>query len=309
LFSVERNWIRAMAAAALRLLRPLIRAASFIAPSTTGTLAFKVFCTPPRRKERSGNGKGVARTAATRLARATAIAVPFPCGSVSAYLFEPPGRRVPSSPRPTVILVHGWSSEAAFMTAFVSPLTEAGFRVVAFDLPGHGNSTGRELNIPLGVASLAAVAHAFAPVHAIVTHSFGGAIAMAAMAGSVPAQPQVKTARLAMIAAPSSISLITRGFGQTIGLGARGQAALERRIHIVAGAPVESFEGRDQLAAIGQPTLLVHCHDDRELGFHHAEALAKAGAFVELEATSGFGHRRILQAKPVVQAVTRFVCA
>lgn len=296
-----------MSSPALRLIRPLVHFSSLVAPRTTGRLAFKAFCTPPRRKQRSAQNGSAVKTAQGRLAGAERHAIPYPCGSVTAYVFEPEGAAEFEEPAPTVLLLHGWTSEAAFMTAFVAPLTEAGFRVVAYDLPAHGASTGAELNIPLGVASLAAVAQAFGPLHAIVTHSFGGAIAMAALAGSVPGQPTVSARRLAMIAAPSSVAQITRQFGATIGLGRRGQAALERRIHVVAGNPVEAFEGRDQLQAIRLPTLLIHCRDDRELEFRHAEALAKAGPFVTLEPVKGFGHRRILQARPVVESVTRFV--
>lgn len=295
-----------MSSPALRLIRPLVRLSSFVAPRAAGHLAFKAFCTPPRAKPRPAR-TGAVKSAQQRLDGATRHAIPYPCGSVATYVFEPSDAAEFEAPAPTVLLLHGWTSEAAFMTAFVAPLLEAGFRVVAYDLPAHGASTGAELNIPLGVASLAAVAHAFGPIHAIVTHSFGGAIAMAALAGSVPGQPAVSARRLAMIAAPSSVAQITRQFGATIGLGRRGQAALERRIHVVAGNPVEAFEGRDQLAAIALPTLLIHCRDDRELGFHHAQALAKAGPLVTLEPMKGVGHRRILQAKPVVESVTRFV--
>jgi pimeloyl-ACP methyl ester carboxylesterase len=241
------------------------------------------------------------------LSKAQKISVPFACGSVAAYLFEPANASFQAAPSPTVILVHGWTGQAAFMTSFVAPLLAGGFRVVAYDLPAHGESTGSELNIPIGVASLSAVARTFAPIHAIVSHSFGGTIALAALAGTIPGEPRIRAGKLAMIAAPSSMTVITRSFGATIGLGARGQAALERRIHIVAGTPVQSFEGAEQLAAIAMPTLLVHCRDDREVGFQHAEALAQAGGFAELVPVNGLGHRRILQAKPVVESVTRFV--
>ncbi|MGO4173014.1 alpha/beta hydrolase [Bosea sp. TAF32] len=292
-----------MTASALRYMRPLVRAASFVAPSATGRLAFRLFCTPAKPSKR--NRKSGEQATATRPGQASRRAIPFPCGSVQAYVFEPEA----VVPAGTVLLVHGWTGEAASMTAFIEPLLAAGFRVVAFDLPGHGASTGRELNIPLGVASLAAVARVFGPLHAIVTHSFGGAIALAALAGSVRGQPAVSTGRLVLIAAPSSITEITRQFGAAIGLGKRGQAALERRIHVVAGNPVEVFEGALQLEAIGLPTLVIHDRQDRELGFHHAQALAGAGAFVTLEATDGLGHRRILKARPVVESVARFVGA
>lgn len=297
-----------MPSAALRVIRPLVRIGSFIAPRTAGRAAFKLFCTPPGRpKPDSRPGKAVA-SARSRLDGAIRQAVPYPCGTVSTYLFEPePRLQDGEAPAPTVILLHGWNSEAAFMTAFVQPLLAQGFRVVAYDMPAHGASTGRELNIPLGVAALAAVARVFAPVHAVVSHSFGGAIALAALARSVPGQPRVKASRLALVSSPSSMTTLTRDFGATIGLGRRGQQALERRIHSVAGNPVEVFEGREQLAAIGLPTLVIHDRQDRELPFLHAEALAAAGPFVTLQETSGLGHRRILQAKAVVESVTRFV--
>lgn len=295
-----------MSAASLRLLRPLVAVSSFIAPGPAGRLAFRAFCTPPRPKVRNGKVATAVKAVTARLSAAQQVSVPYACGSVAAYVFDPPGA-AGAEARETVILLHGWSGQAAFMTAFVPPLLAAGFRVVAYDLPAHGRSTGNRLNVPIGVASLAAVARAFRPVHAIVAHSFGGSIAMAAMARTVPAQPGVRAGRLVLIAAPSSLRQLTRGFGGTIGLGARGQAALERRIHVVAGAPVEAFEGRDQLAAAAGPTLVLHCRDDREVGFEHARALAEAGPFVRLEALSGLGHRRILQSRTVVDEVSRFV--
>ncbi len=296
-----------MSGATLLLFRPLVRVTSLIAPRTVGRLAFKAFCTPPRQKQGNANRNPAVKSASARLAQARPVAIPFPCGSVAAYLFEPARPPVPPLRTMTVILVHGWSGQAAYMTAFVAPLVEAGFRVVAFDLPAHGVSTGSELNIPIGVACLTAVARAFAPVHALVTHSFGGAIALAALAGTVPAQPRIRAEKLVLIAAPSSMAGVTRRFGRTIGLGSRGQTALERRIHVVAGAPVEAFEGRAQLEALGLPTLVVHCRDDRELGLENAQDLAAAGGFVRLETMAGLGHRRILQAKAVVRSVADFV--
>ncbi|PTM40720.1 alpha/beta fold hydrolase [Bosea sp. 124] len=294
-----------MAVSLLRLLRPVIRISSLIAPRLTGRLAFTAFCTPPRPKQGANRAPAV-KSITARLDGAARISVPFPCGSVTAYLFEPPAIAEPE-PAPTVILLHGWTGEAAFMSAFVAPLLRAGFRVVAFDLPAHGQSTGAELNLPIGVASLAAVARAFAPVHAIVAHSFGGSIALAALAGTVPAQPRVTAKRLAMISPPSSMAQVTRQFGTTIGLGRRGQAALAARIHSVAGVPVAAFEGVDQLARFGGPTLLVHCRDDKEVPFADAEALAEAGPFIRLESMQGLGHRRILQSRRVTAIVADFV--
>lgn len=294
-----------MATSLLRLLKPVIHVSGLIAPGLTGRVEFKAFCTPPGRKQAANRATAVKSTHA-RLGGATRVSVPYPCGSVAAHVFEPldDSRGEPAS---SVILLHGWTGEATFMSAFVAPLQRAGFRVVAFDLPAHGQSTGAELNLPIGVASLAAVARAFAPVHAIVAHSFGGSIALAALAGTIPAQPRISAERLALIAPPPSMAEVTRWFGTTIGLGRSGQRALEARIHNVAGVPITAFEGVDQLARFDKPTLLLHCRDDREVPFAHAEELASAGPFVRLEALQGLGHRRILQSRHVAAAVADFV--
>jgi pimeloyl-ACP methyl ester carboxylesterase len=295
----------AMAISFLRLLRPVVRAAALIAPTFTGRIAFTAFCTPPRSKQGTNRAAAV-KSVGARLDAATRLSVPFPCGSVAAHVFEPAAGSA-DAPLRSVILLHGWTGEAAFMSAFVAPFQQAGFRVVAFDLPAHGQSTGRQLNVPIGVASLAAVARAFAPVHAIVAHSFGGSIALAALAGTVPAQPRVEAQRLALLGSPASMTEVARWFGATVGLGKRGQQALEARIHDVAGVPVSDFEGKTQLARFRRPTLLLHCRDDREVPFAHAQALAEAGPFVRLEALQKLGHRRILQSRKVAAMVADFV--
>ena len=184
----------------LRLMRPLARLGEKLAPGLTGRIAFRLFCTPPRPKQGNHRAASV-KSLATRLEAGTPLSVPFPCGSVAAHLFEPLPRAGIGTPA-CVILLHGWTGQAAVMAAFVKPLLEAGLRVVAFDLPAHGDSTGATLDLPTGVASLAAVARAVGPIEAIVAHSFGGSIALAALAGTLPAQPRVVAKRLVLIAPP-----------------------------------------------------------------------------------------------------------
>ena len=88
---------------------------------------------------------------------------------------------------PTVIVVHGWGGSAGQMTAFVEPLRDAGFSVVAFNAPGHGASTGNWLAIPRFAAALAAVERAHGPLHAIIAHSLGGPAALVTLSGGVHA--------------------------------------------------------------------------------------------------------------------------
>src|SRR5258707_14847666 len=53
---------------------------------------------------------------------------------------------------PAVLLMHGWGGARAQMTGFVEPLLSAGYRVVAYDQPAHGQSDGKMTNL-LEIAS------------------------------------------------------------------------------------------------------------------------------------------------------------
>jgi len=74
---------------------------------------------------------------------------------------------------PVIILVHGWSGRGLQLAAFAAPLVAAGFRVIAFDAPGHGRSPGNRTNIFNFQQVLSDIAIKFGPVHGIVAHSFG----------------------------------------------------------------------------------------------------------------------------------------
>ena len=49
---------------------------------------------------------------------------------------------------PIILLVHGWGGRALQLNAFVQPLVDKGFRVVAFDHKGHGESSTRFSSFP-----------------------------------------------------------------------------------------------------------------------------------------------------------------
>src|SRR5580692_6315423 len=100
---------------------------------------------------------------------------------------------------PAVYLMHGWGGYRGQLGAFVAPLTEAGFRVVALDAPGHGESgpgmfgRGRALMPDFINALRTAMAH-YGAAHGVIAHSLGAsAVAIATLDG-------LTTNRLVLIA-------------------------------------------------------------------------------------------------------------
>ena len=150
-------------------------------PALAGDVAFRIFCTPELSQHRSPDHEDLTARARFHLRNAKWQRVPTPSGEVQSYIFEPDG-----APRGTVLLVHGWTSEASFMTAFTEPLRRSGLRVIAFDFPAHGLSEGRRTNLADCARSMLAVCDYFGPIDAVVAHSFGGFVSLLVAEGGPP---------------------------------------------------------------------------------------------------------------------------
>lgn len=75
---------------------------------------------------------------------------------------------------PVILLVHGWAGRALQMDAFITPLLKQGYKVVAFDHKGHGESSSRFSSYPEIVRGTGLVAAHYADsLYGIVAHSIG----------------------------------------------------------------------------------------------------------------------------------------
>lgn len=295
-----------MAQAALKVIRPVVKAVSTLSPGISGRLAFRLFCTPVGHAK--VNAANPAMRAAQQLFAGAEMRRVTTCnGYVRSFCFSPAGEA-----RGTVALLHGWAGQALFMAGFVEPLLARGFRVVTFDLPAHGGSSGSRLNFPLAIEAFAAVLRAAGigegqPLAGMIGHSFGGALAKAAIAGGVPVFPAIRADRLASVSAPAGMQHYGRQFSHEIGLSARGHQAFEGEVMALTGRDMESFSGVAYLRQSGVPTLVIHSRDDRKIPFSDAETLAAAGPHVRLQPLSGLGHSRILFAKAAIGAAVAFI--
>src|ERR671919_499626 len=74
---------------------------------------------------------------------------------------------------PVVLLMHGWGGARAQMTGFVDPLLFAGYRVVAYDQPAHGESDGKMTNLLEIAPTMDLIVEHEGNFDAIIAHSFG----------------------------------------------------------------------------------------------------------------------------------------
>jgi pimeloyl-ACP methyl ester carboxylesterase len=287
-----------------KVIRSVFGAAEHVAPRLTGRAAFEIFCRTANPKAPLPREQKAIDQAARFMAEARRHRLPLKSGAVMAFDFRPPNG-IPTAG--TVLVIHGWHSRTEFMRAVIDGFREAGHRVIALDLPGHGHSSGRRLNMVLAVDAARAAGEWFGPFAAVIGHSFGGAVAVNAAVGSVEGIPPLAAERLVLIAAPSSMPAIFEDFGRLLNLGTRSQIAIADQVERIAGRPLSEFVGSEQLALTPIPTLVIHAPDDREVSPDSARMFAAAGDHVCLYWARGLGHRRILSDPEVVAESVRFV--
>ena len=273
-----------------------------IAPKTAGRAAFGLFSlTPPRR---SGNGRArrALRLAKPAMETARRLVLPIHGGSVSTWYFPALANDAPQ----TMLVVHGWGSRSEYMLDIVHALQNSGKAVVAIDLPGHGRSSGRTLNMAVAVEAVDAAWRQYGPFTMMLGHSFGGAVVLNTAVGSVEGFPPRHPEKLVLISAPNSLPAVFAWFADRLGLGAVSRRSMYDCVGELTGHPLSSFVGTLQLARLAIPTLVIHDPDDREVTADSATAFATAGPHVEVLWAEGYGHRRILKAPGVLQAVVRF---
>jgi pimeloyl-ACP methyl ester carboxylesterase len=95
---------------------------------------------------------------------------------------------------PVVLLVHGWAGRATQFRKIIYALVRRNFRVVGFDGPAHGHSTGRSTNIQEFEEALIRIYEKVGPPEAIIAHSFGGGAVLYAAMNGLPVKKLINIA-------------------------------------------------------------------------------------------------------------------
>ena len=205
---------------------------------------------------------------------------------------------------PAVLLMHGWGGARAQMTGFVDPLLFAGYRVVAFDQPGHGESYGTTTNLLEIAPTMDLIAQHEGPIHAILAHSFGTLITSYALVERNFPPP----ARLVYFGAFNQLLESLPRFQVLAGLSDEIMEGFRLMLYENFGqAVLEAITNEALTPCIDIPALMFHDVADNVTPVEDSRAIARVWKRAQFIETEGLGHRGALQSKSIHEQVIKFL--
>lgn len=203
---------------------------------------------------------------------------------------------------PIILLVHGWNGRGCQLGQFVEPLLQQGYRVVSFDAPGHGNSTGDATTLFEIADALHAVARWFGPVENIIAHSFGVTVSAYAI------RHGLDVSNLVAISPPATINGLLDKFSRALGLPVTVQRLLRDKFEKDFGNTIwQTASTAEIVKTLSVPGLIVHDQQDYDVPWQEAKTIHDNWRDSELYLTSQLGHRRILRSQNVIQRIVNYI--
>ncbi|MDC6352580.1 alpha/beta hydrolase [Zeaxanthinibacter sp. PT1] len=247
----------------------LFNSLSYVHPDLAAKQAFKTFS-----KVRKGRPTDEQQEFLSQASITTEI---ISGHQIQVYQWPGPGK--------TVLLVHGWESNSSRWKNLIHYLREAGFNIFAFDAPGHGNSTGKYLHVPLYSECVAYMVDKYHPKY-IIGHSVGGMTTLYTHYRI----PRLPIQKIVTIGSPSEFHEIMAHFKSLLTLNEKVMQSLEAYVSSRFGVRIEEFSSARFVKESKVPGLLFHDRFDTITPYHASESVHRHWQNSMLVTTEGLGH-------------------
>jgi pimeloyl-ACP methyl ester carboxylesterase len=172
---------------------------SVVAPKKAGQFGLRLFSTPQKARFKPGDEDYLQKVEYKETLSSEV-------GAIQSYAWNPDGEK-------TILLLHGWESNAARWRWLLPYLLEQNCKVVAIDAPGHGASSGKLFNYLKYAAAIDAANRTFQP-DGVLGHSAGGS----ALAYFLTHYPAPNIQKAALMGVPSELRSMADRFASALGL-------------------------------------------------------------------------------------------
>lgn len=246
-----------------------INVLSRLSPAKARALSYKLFSSPRE-------GKLVAEQLPDILKTALRQQIIHNGHTIQAYIW--PGNSE------TILLVHGWESNASRWELLLPHLVPSGKTIVAIDAPAHGLSGG-SFSIPGYAEAIHETVLKYHPKY-VIGHSLGGA----AVVYYQHVYKNEAIEKVILLGAPSDFDRITDNYISLLSLNQRSRELFESYFTEHFQYHPKEFTAREFAKSLQMKGIIAHDTDDDIVLFHESKKIAgawKDAIFIE---TKGLGH-------------------
>ncbi len=241
---------------------------SFLSPYYAAKLAVKIFSTP-----RKGKLNDIETNYLKSAAQETITYGDVP---IKTYCW--------SGKKDTILLVHGWESNAFRWKDLIKILKSEDYNIIALDAPAHGNSGSKIFNAVLYSECINLVIKQFNP-SIVIGHSIGGtASALAINNHELPVK------KLVLLGAPSNFDEVIDNYVKIMGYNKKVIKAINNYYLKHFGYFPEFYTIQNFSKNIQAKGLIIHDKKDRIISYKDALHISKYYKNSKLIKTAGFGH-------------------
>lgn len=201
---------------------------------------------------------------------------------------------------PAILLSHGWQGRAGQFYRMADALVEQGYRIVAWDWPGHGSSGSKQCHPILGMKALGRVIDEFGPFEAHIAHSVGGLLALAHCVDS-----EQRINKLVVLSSPTSFeTLIGYFFQRALRLQPNPQPIIE---HLQEGGELQRLFPSPDTLPEGLELLLIHDLKDSLVAHEGSRQTHRLIPGSRLILTDGLDHDGTIKADETINLCLKHV--
>jgi hypothetical protein len=204
---------------------------------------------------------------------------------------------------PEILFVHGWNGRGVNLAYFFKALIDAGYSVITYDAPAHGESDGQFTNY----FELTDTVRAFFDpslgfdIQGIIAYSIGASAAINCISKEKLSIDTV------LIAPALKLKEILFNHFNHHGVPKTVYQNLISDLERSYGYDLQQDNPYDLAKTIAAKMLIVHDKDDRTIPYMDSKIISENKDNVDLHTTEGLGHKRILGDKAVVDFITSYI--
>jgi len=204
---------------------------------------------------------------------------------------------------PGILFVHGWNGRGVNFAYFFKSIIDAGFSVITYDAPAHGESEGQVTNyfeLSDTVRSFLRPSCGF-NIQGIIAYSIGGSATVNCISKD---NPSVDTVLIAPALKLKELLFNAFNYHGVPEVVYRNLVADMERYY---GYDVHQ-DNPDVLAkSISSKMLIVHDKDDRTIPYADSKTLSDNTDNFYLHTTESLGHKQILKDNAVIDVITTYL--